>query len=159
MGSKLRIGVLLIGCSGVLAATLGAASVAAKAPAKKLRINCTVTAYNLDYPKLSGSSLGQEQCSKPFGSGVQAGRTTTTITGSAVKVSGTFKNFFDDGTNSGKVKMAGTVGSGPLTVKGTVTVTRGTGAYKHMKGTGKVTCTTSNAGKTFRCSVKGKATR
>jgi hypothetical protein len=43
-------------------------------------------------------------------------------------------------------------------VKASVTVASGTGAYKHIKGSGTVSCTTTDNGKTFHCIVKGTAT-
>ncbi len=158
MRSRVRAGVLLIGCTGVLVAALGAAADAAKPSAKKVQLSCTATAYNVDYPQLSGVALAQLQCGKPFGAGVQEARNTTAIVGSTVNVSGSFKNFFDDGTNSGTVKMSGPFAAGAITVKGSVTTTGGTGAYRQMKGKGSVTCTTTDTGKTFHCTVKGTVT-
>lgn len=73
-------------------------------------------------------------------------------------VTGSFKNFFEDGTTSAKVKMSGSFGSGAITVKGAATITDGTGAYKHMKRPGPVTCTTNDAGKTFLLHCEGTAT-
>lgn len=158
MRSRVRAGVLLIGCTGVLVAALGATAVAAKPSAKKLQLSCTATAYNVDFPELSGLAFGQLNCTKPFGAGVQQARNTTTIVGSTVNVSGSFKNFFNDGTDSGTVKMSGPFSTAGITVKGSLTATGGTGAYKHMKGKGSVTCTTTDAGKTFHCTVKGTVT-
>jgi hypothetical protein len=136
---------------------LGAA-VVAKASAKKVQVRCTAIAYGVDFPKLSGLAFGQLNCTKPFGVGVQRVRTTATIVGSTVTVSGPFKNFFDDGTESGTIKMSGPFSTGTITVKGSVIATRGTGAYKHVKGKGSVTCTTTDAGKTFHCTIKGTVT-
>ena len=158
MRSRVRAGVLLIGASGVLVIALSAASVAAKSSAKTRRLSCTATAYNVDFPQLSGLAFGQLHCSKPFGTGVQRAHNKASVAGSTEKVTGSFKNFFDDGTTSGTLKLSGPIGSGAITVTGSVTVTGGTGVYKHMRGTGRTTCTTTDAGKTFHCTVKGKAT-
>jgi hypothetical protein len=158
MRSRAWAGVLMIGCTGVLVAAPSGAAVTAKASAKKLHLSCTSTAYGVDFPKLSGLAFAQVNCTKPFGVGVQRARTTATIVGSTVNVSGSYKNFFDDGTQSGTVKMSGPFGTGAITVKGSVTSTRGTGAYKHINGKGSVTCTTTDAGKTFHCTVKGTVT-
>lgn len=157
MRSRVRVRVSVIGSVGVLVGAISVAAVAAKSSAKKLQLTCTATAYNVDFPKLSGLAFGQLNCTKPFGAGVQQAHNTTTIVGSTVKVSGSFKNFFNAGTNSGTLKLSGSVGPGALKVKGSVTVTGGTGAYKHIKGSGPVSCTTTNAGKTFDCIVKGTA--
>ncbi len=158
MRSRVRAGALVVGCGGVLIVTVGVAAVAAKSVPKKLQISCTATAYNVDYPKLSGVAFGQLNCTKPFGAGVQQAHNTTSITGSTVTVIASFKNYFDNGTDSGKLKLSGPVAPGAVTVKGTATVTGGTGAYKHIKGTGPITCTSTDASKTFRCTVKGTAT-
>jgi hypothetical protein len=158
MRSRVRAGVLLIGSTGVLVAASGGAAVVAKPSAKKVQLRCTATAYGVDFPNLSGRAFAQLNCTKPFGAGVQRSRTTATIVGSTVNVSGSFKNFFDDGTASGTIKMSGPFSTGAITVKGSVTSTRGTGAYRHIKGKGPVTCTTTDAGKTFHCTVKGTVT-
>ena len=158
MKSRVRVGMILIGCTGILVAALGAAAVAAKSSAKKMHVSCTATAYGVDYPKLSGVAFGDVNCTKPFGVGVQRARNTTTIAGSTANVSGSFKNFFDDGTNYGTVKMSGPVSAGAITVRGSVTTIGGTGAYKHISGKGSVSCTTTDAGKTFHCTVKGTFT-
>ena len=157
MRSRLWSGVVLIGCTGVLAVGLGTATVAAKTSAEKLHVDCKATAYNVDFPKLSGLAFAHLHCTKPFGFGVQNAHSTTSIVGSTVHVTGSFTNFFDDGTDSGTVKMSGRFSAGTVSVKGTVTLTRGTGAYKHIRGTGPVSCTTADAGKTFHCTVKGTA--
>ncbi len=158
MRTRVRVGVLLIGCSCVLVAALGAVAVVAKPSAKKLALSCTATAYNVDFPKLSGLAFAQLNCTKPLGAGVQRAQNTTSIVGSTVNVLGSFKNFFADGTIAGTVKLRGPFSTGAITVKGSVTTTGGTGAYKHIKGKGSVTCTTTDAGKTFHCTVKGTAT-
>ncbi len=158
MKSRVRAGLLLVGCGGVLVVTVGVAAVAAKSSPKKLQLSCTATAYNVDFPKLSGLAFGQLNCTKPFGAGVQQAHNTASITGSTVTVTGSFKNYFDAGTDSGRLKLSGPFASGAVTVKGTATLTGGTGAYKHIKGTGPVTCTTTDASKTFHCTVKGTAT-
>lgn len=157
MGARVRAGVLLVGCAGVMVVALNVAGASAKASAKKQRISCTATAYNVDYPKLSGLAFGQLKCTKPFGAGVQMAHNTTTIVGSKVHVTGSFTNFFDAGTTSGKVKMSGSFSPGAVMVKGTVTITGGTGVYKGIKGTGPLSCKTTDAGKTFHCTVKGTA--
>ena len=148
----------LIGCSGALVVLLGAGGVAAKPPAKQVKVSCTSTAYNVSYPQLSGLALGVLQCSKPFGSGVQKAKNKATIAGTKVTVTGTFTNYFASGTNHGTLQLSGTLSTGAINASGHLTVTGGTGAYKHIKGTGTVSCTTKDAGKTYKCKVSGKAT-
>src|SRR5579885_2319473 len=101
MGTRMRVVILVIGCGGVTALALSAVGAAAKPSAKKLPIKCTATAYNESAPSLSGLALAQLNCTKPFGAGVQQAHDQTTITGTTVHVTGSFKNFFNTGTMSG----------------------------------------------------------
>ena len=93
MRARLRAGVLLVGCAGVMVVALNVAGASAKSSARKLRISCTATAYNVDFPKLSGLAFGQLHCTKPLGAGVQIAHNTTSIVGSTVHVTGSFTNF------------------------------------------------------------------
>lgn len=146
----------LIASLGAMMVAVGANGAAANPAGKTTKIRCTSTVYNVSYPQLSGLSFGALKCSKPFGAGVQKGTSKASIVGTRVSVSGTFKNFFTNGTNHGPIKLSGTVGSGAITASGSVNITGGTGAYRHTKGTGKATCTTTDAGKTYSCTVRGK---
>src|SRR5262249_60683071 len=99
------------------------------------------------------------KCSKPFGAGVQQGTFRESITGTALTVTGSFKNYYDEGSFHGTYKLTGTIGgSGPTTATGVVKVTGGTGAFRGAKGKGKTKCTTTDAGKTYTCSVTGRTT-
>ena len=160
MSRNLLRGALPLACAAALIIVLGSTGAAAQPGAKKptMKIKCTTTTYNVSYPQLSGLNLSTFKCSKPFGAGVQRAVTKTKATGSQVTVTGTFKNFFDTGTNHGTVSLSGKVTTGTITASGSLTVTGGTGAYKGMKGTGKISCTTSDAGKTFHCKVTGTGT-
>jgi hypothetical protein len=109
-------------------------------------------------PNLSGLTFAALKCSKPFGAGVQQGTFAESIVGTQLSATGTFKNFYDDGTNHGSYKLSGTVGTGTITASGSVKVTGGTGAYKNMTGTGKLTCTTTDAGKIYDCTTSGTLT-
>ena len=148
----------VIGCSAALVLAPSVDGVAAGPAAQRVKVRCAAKAYNVAYPQLSGRALSVLRCSKPFGVGMQEAKNKTVVVGSTVHVSGVFTNFFDDGTEHGKVRLSGTLGSGPIMVSGRVTVKGGTGAYKHIRGTGKVTCTTTDAGKTYDCKVRGTAT-
>jgi len=140
---------------GALIVAMGAGGVAAKPSSKKTKIHCTATAYNVAYPQLSGLALGVLKCSQPFGDGVQKANNKTSVTGTRLTVTGTFTNYFDNGTNHGSIHLSGTIGSGEITASGSLSITGGTGAYKHVAGTGRATCTTRDAGKTFDCTVSG----
>jgi hypothetical protein len=151
----------VLGLSASLAGLVVAIAVsgaAAKSSRGKTKVHCTATAYNVSYPQLSGLALGVLKCSKPFGNGLQKATNTTSVTGTTVNVTGAFTNYFANGTNRGTIKLTGTIGSGQISVSGPLRITGGTGAYKHMKGSGNVTCTTTDAGKTFNCTVNGTGT-
>lgn len=158
MRRRFLTSVALIGCSGAALIVVGADGVAAKPATQPTKVHCTAKVYNVSAPSLSGLALGVLKCSKPFGAGVQKAMNTTSIVGSTLKVRGTFKNFFDQGTNHGTIKLTGKLTSGTITASGPVTVTGGTGLYKHMTGKGKATCSTSDGGKTFRCTLSGTVT-
>lgn len=135
---------------------VGVNSAAANTAGRTTKIRCTSTVYNVSYPQLSGLAFGSLKCSKPFGADVQKSTSKASIVGTQVSVGATFKNYFNHGTTHGTIKLSGTVGNGAITASGSVNVTGGTGAYKHMKGTGKASCTTTDAGKTYSCTVRGK---
>ena len=123
--------------------------------AKSTKVQCTSKTYNVSSPATSGTTFAAVKCSKPFGAGVQQGTFAESIAGTQISVTGKFKNFYNNGTNHGTYKLSGTAGSGTITATGSVKVTGGTGAYKNMTGTGKLKCTTSDAGKTYNCTVSG----
>ncbi len=148
----------VIGCSGCALVAVGVGSVAARPAAKRTHVRCTATAYNVSYPQLSGLAFGNLKCSKPFGTGVQRAINTASVVGTSVNVTGRFRNYFDHGTEFGTLKLSGTLNGAVVTASGPVTIKGGTGAYKGIKGTGKVTCTTKDAGKTYSCTVTGNAT-
>lgn len=144
-----------LGCAGVV---VGVGNVAARPAAKSTKVHCTAMAYNVSYPQLSGLGFASLKCSKPFGAGVQKAVNHASVVGSTVHVTGRFRNFFSAGSEFGTLKLSGKLGGGTITVSGPVTIKGGTGAYKNIKGTGKATCTTKDAGKTYTCTVSGHAT-
>jgi hypothetical protein len=133
----------LIACAiAILAAglvTAGGPPAAAKK--KKTRtVTCTIHLQTQSFPTASapGEDFGFVDCSGPFGSGVQYDTFTlmpeTATTGTAEL---RFKAYFDEGTVSGVWHAdyeftSETEG----TFDQTVEWTRGTGAFKHVKGTG-----------------------
>jgi hypothetical protein len=107
---------------------------------------------------VSGLGFATLNCSKPFGAGVQKAINRSSVVGSTIDVTGRFRNYYDGGTEFGTLKLSGKLSGGAITASGPVTIKGGTGAYKDIKGTGKATCTTKDAGKTYRCTVIGSAT-
>lgn len=158
MRPKLLRTLAVMGCSGCALAAVGVGSVAARPAAKRTQVRCTATAYNVAYPKMSGLAFGTLKCSKPFGTGVQKAINKASVVGSNVDVTGSFRNYFDHGTEFGTLKLSGKLNGAAVAVSGPVTIKGGTGAYQNIKGTGKVTCTTKDAGKTYSCTVSGNAT-
>ncbi len=140
---------------GAVIVMVGVGGAMATPAAKTTKVHCTSKSYNVSSPSTSGTTFATLKCSKPFGAGVQQGTFAESIAGTKISVTGKFKNFYDSGTNHGSYKLSGTVASGPITATGSVKVTGGTGAYKNMTGTGKLTCTTTDAGKTYNCTTSG----
>ena len=118
------------------------------------KITCTLKIYNQTPTKLSGFTFAYINCPQPFGNGVQSSTysaTVNTATGAATN-KGADKNWFDAGTTHGTFSLSGQYTSPTAaTFEGTVTFTGGTGAFKATKGTGTLTCSTTNAGATSTC--------
>ena len=140
---------------GAVIVMVGVGGAMAKPAAKATKVHCASKTYNVSSPSTSGITFAALKCSKPFGAGVQQGTFAESIAGTQINATGRFKNFFDNGTNHGSYTLSGTVSSGTITATGSVKVTGGTGAYKGMRGTGKLMCTTTDAGKTYNCTISG----
>jgi hypothetical protein len=121
-------------------AILASGSQTAAAKKRKKTVSCTIHLLTQSFPTASapGEDFGFVDCSGPFGSGVQHDTFTltpeTATTGTAELK---FKAYFDDGTVSGVWRADYEFTSG---TEGTfvqkVFWTRGTGAFKHVRGTG-----------------------
>ena len=148
-GAGLAVGMV------ALIVMVGVGGAVAKPAAKTTKIHCTSKTYNVSSPSTSGTTFATLKCSRPFGAGVQQGTFAEPIAGTQLSVTGKFTNFYDNGTNHGSYKLSGTVSTGTITATGIVKVTGGTGAYKNMKGSGKLKCTTTDAGKTYNCATSG----
>jgi hypothetical protein len=106
------------------------------------------------------NSFGLVSCPRPFGDGLHYGTSTTTPTAPGQgTVAVSFKKYFDRGTIRGTV--AGTfAATSPtnITYEGAVTVTGGTGAFKHVKGTGTIACTSTDGGAHRSCTFNLRMT-
>ena len=114
-------------------------------------------AIQLAAPSPNAVQLGTVSCPKPFGNGLHSSAFTVTrppAPGVPGAANGTFKNYYDRGTASGRFEVT-IVASSPtnLTYTGTVTYTRGTTRFKRIKGGGTITCTTSDGGTHKLCEV------
>lgn len=136
----------VIGLSSIVAA----AGVAAPAPAAGKRVTnvtCALTLYAIiKQPAPTAANLGTTECGKGFGRGVQKDSSTTTRTTlTSGSFAGPWKMFFDRGTIRGTFTIAFVTSLDPatsaitgVTYKGTLKVTKGTGAYRRVRGTGTV---------------------
>jgi len=141
------------------ALTIGAGTGASAKTAKAKHISCTFQLYSQGPPQGTpprALSFGLVACPRPLGDGLHHGTSTVTPTGPGQgTVAVSFKKYFNRGTFKGTV--AGTfAATSPTNIdyKGKVTVTGGTGAFRHIKGRGAINCTSSDGGAHRSCTVK-----
>lgn len=141
------------------ALTLGVSSGVSAQSATAKTIDCTFELYSQGPPQGTpprGITFGLVACPRPFGDGLHYGTSTVTPTGPGQgTVAVRFKKYFNRGTFKGTV--AGTfAATSPMniTYEGKVTVTGGTGAFKHIKGRGTINCTSADGGAHRSCKVK-----
>lgn len=115
-------------------------------------ITCTEKTYNQTPTQASGFTFAYVNCPRPFGPGVSSGTYTATVNAQTGTVTeeGTYKHWYDTGTVHGTYILRGPDTSA-ATLKGTFTDMGGTGAFKETKGTGTLTCSTTNGGATTTC--------
>jgi len=150
--------------SGVIAAgavfVSAAASIAVAKP-KATKITCQSTVYYPTPTQPKGIGFASLDCPKPgAGVGVQSITYTATISSTgAVTAKLAFKDWFDTGTTHGTASLTGQFTSATTaTVKGPVTLTGGTGAYKATKGNGTTSCSTNDGGGIYTCTTLLKLT-
>ncbi|MEA2217674.1 MAG: hypothetical protein QOJ35_300 [Solirubrobacteraceae bacterium] len=134
-----------IACAITVTAAAGGAlaPVAQTAVPKKKTVTCHFNVFIQSFPTATapGLNFSVVRCSGPFGRGVQRDTFTlapkTPTTGTAVL---TFKAYFDTGTVSGVWRADYEFTSATSgTFKQKVTWSGGTGAFKHVRGTGSGT--------------------
>jgi hypothetical protein len=142
----------------VTALAIGADAGASAHAAKAKHISCTFELYSQGAPQGTpprAISFGLVACPRPFGDGVHYGTSTVTPTGPGQgTVAVSFKKYFNRGTFEGTV--AGTfAATSPTNIdyQGKVTVTGGTGAFRHITGGGTLNCTSSDGGAHRSCKV------
>jgi len=140
------------------ALTLGVGTGASAKSAKAKHIACTFELASQGPPQGTpprATSFGLVACPRPLGNGLHHGTSTVTPTAPGQgTVAVRFKKYFNRGTFRGTV--AGTfAATSPTNIvyEGKVTVTGGTGAFKHVKGGGRITCTSSDGGAHRSCKV------
>lgn len=138
-----------VGVLGVLVVGVGSAL----ATSSKATVKCTVIDYTLSPGKLKGAYLGAEKCPAPYGNGLQGSTFDETVKSDGTIISkGTFKNYYNTGTEHGAYTLTGKFTSGGKgQFSGPVKITGGTGAFAGAKAAGKLTCVTANDGDTTAC--------
>jgi hypothetical protein len=127
------------------------------APAKRSRtpkhVTCTVNLFAIiKQPAPTAANFGTTRCNRGLGTGVQQDSSTTTRTSPTTgSFSGPWKMFFDEGTLYGTFSISFVTTLEPLMTDppsfairgvaytGTLRVTRGSGRYAHVRGSGTLT--------------------
>jgi hypothetical protein len=154
-------GALTVSVAVVLGAAGPGSGIAANA--KKTKLDCgleLIAQGPLQGTPPKGISFGFVTCSTPFGKGVHYGTATVTPTSPGNgTIAVRFKNYHNAGTTSGRVAGTFTATSPTdITYTGTITYTRGTGRFKHVRGGGTIRCTTTDGGAHKACTVNSKLT-
>jgi hypothetical protein len=140
----------VIAMVGALSAAVAPSSAAATAT----RITCNSREYNPTPTQLSGVVFQLTNCSKPFGHGVVSASYSSTFNQatSGGTEQGRWTKWFLTGTLHGRYTGNYQFTSNTdETVKNTITVLGGTGAFTGVQGTGSESCASTNAGATFTC--------
>jgi hypothetical protein len=148
----------LLATTGAVA--LAVSSGAAAKPTKVTKLACTLALNAQGQPNPSGIHLGFASCSRPFGKGLHHNAYTVTPTSPGHgTVVAKFKNYYDRGTTRGTAELTFAATSPTnITYTGTVTYTGGTAAFRHVKGSGTIVCTTTDGGAHKACTVNSRLT-
>ena len=153
-----RIFTTMLAATAAVAVT--ASSGAAAKPVKVTKLACSLQLNAQGQPNPSGIHLGFASCSRPFGKGLHHNAYTVSPTSPGHgTVTARFKNYYDRGTTRGTAELTFAATSPTnITYTGTVTYTGGTGAYRHVKGSGTIACTTTDGGAHKACKVNSRLT-
>jgi hypothetical protein len=145
-----------------LAATLvvATATAAGAGPTENTAVTCALALQTLAPPGASGEDFGTVDCPPGFGKGVQHDTLTVTPTSpTTATVTGPFKQFFDHGTIHGTVRLtASATPAGVVTYTGVGRISGGTGAYRRVRGSARLECSSSDGGTHTTCTEKGTLT-
>jgi len=140
--------------AAMVAAVLVATGTGAEARTAK-HFTCTIQLQTLAVPGTSGAEeFGTVACDRVFGKGVEHDPevTLTPTTPTTGTGTGPYKQYFNKGTIRGKFTLAYTITPpAAATFTGTATISGGTGAYKHVRGSAKLTCNTADGGTHTTC--------
>jgi hypothetical protein len=123
------------------------------------QVMCTLNLHAIiKQPAPTAANFGTTQCNRGFGAGVQQDTSTTTRTSLTTgSFTGPFKMFFDEGTIYGTFTISFVTTLAPpvppatlptisgVAYTGTLKVTRGSGRYGHVRGSGTLTGTSPDA--------------
>ena len=148
------------------ALAVGTASAAPATSAKKAKaLTCGLEIFAQGPPQgtpPSGIQFGFTNCPRPLGRGVHYDAYTVMPAGPGQgAINGTFKNHYNRGTTSGTFAItfsASPTNPASITYTGTVTYTRGTGAFRRVRGGGTIMCTTADGGAHKVCTVNSRLT-
>lgn len=149
--------------AGVTALAVAGAGVgtAVASSSATTKVTCKESSYQVSSKTGTTSKkatlLGTISCGKALGKGVEQSAQTTTLAGNAFTGKGTSKEYFNTGTVSGTYKVTGTTTSSKFT--GTEKLTGGTGSYKGIKGTAKLSCSEAATSSQATCTVVSKITK
>ncbi len=135
---------------------------ATAAQAKTRKVTCKLDLFaTIPQPAPTAANYGSANCGKPFGFGVQKDSSTVMRTSLTTgDFTGPFKLFFDTGTIKGTFKIAFVTTLAPpvppattptiagVAYTGTLKVTGGTGAWRNIRGSGKIVGTSPDAKRT-----------
>lgn len=154
---RMRLRRTIITTAALAAAGLAAGASSNASSAKSTNsASCTLGVF-AQGPPVNGMGIqfGLVACPRPFGKGVHYDTYTVTPTGPGHgTIAVRFRNYFDRGTRSGTVALTFAASSPTnITYTGVVTITGGTGAFRHLTATETIQCTTTDGGAHKACTV------
>jgi hypothetical protein len=108
---------------------------------------CTLKTADVAPTAINDEDFGTLECSRPFGTGVQhntATQSPTSLTTGTLK--GESRLFFKTGTVCATFSMHYTISGSSIAYAGTAKVTGGTGTYKGISGSAKLTGSSADGG-------------
>lgn len=128
---------LFIGLLAVVASAIGQASAAPRAGTS---VRCSwQTHAQSEWYRVQGTAVGSVTCSRPLGAGRYHGSYRARVTPPTASETGSSKLAFKAGTVAGSYRVSGAF-SGSTHYLGMLRVLGGTGQFKHVTGTLRISC-------------------
>jgi hypothetical protein len=143
MAYGVAVAVAVLGFSGIASATSSTRGAAAAAKTG----TCTLKTVDIAPTAVNGEDFGMLKCPAPFGKGVQhnTGRLTpTSATTGTLK--GSSRLYFETGSVRATFSLKYELSGGKLILAGTAKVVGGTGAFKGITGSVKLTGSSLDGG-------------